>query len=146
MKQLRALGKTLASAVLSHDVETILAHDRPDLRTEDRTAFKNRKSDLYCFLFDSTCTTAKASVHSILTSARRLDVDAQMLGNMNGIQYAWLLFFDGATIRRTDLRSQAFLCEHVGQIASWMFTLDKGQWVSAHSPFDAETDALCSPR
>jgi hypothetical protein len=145
VKQLRDLGKRLAAAVLSHDVETILAYDRPDLRAEDRLAFQDSKSDTYCFIFDSSCTTIP-SVYEILSRARRLDIEVQVLRGKSNSRYGWLLFFDGTKIRRSQLRSPSFLCQHSREIASWMFKRENNEWLSAHPPFDGETDTLCSPR
>jgi hypothetical protein len=61
LNQLRNLAKTLATAVLKHDIETILAHDRPDLRLDDRAALRDSKSDLYCFLFNSAHSQVRAA-------------------------------------------------------------------------------------
>jgi hypothetical protein len=144
--ELRALGTRLAAAVLSHDSEVILAADRPDLRADDRLALRNPKSDLYCFLFDSGCTTVKASVYEILSRARRLDIEVRLFRENSQTVQGWLLFFDATRVSKSRLRSASFLCQHVGEIASWMFNRKDGEWVSAHPPFDAETDTLCSPR
>jgi hypothetical protein len=144
--QLRDLGKKLATAVLNHDIETILIHDQPNSRAEDRLALQDRSSDLYCYLFDSRCTTAKVSVHEILSGARRLDINVKVLTAKGQPTHGWLLFFDGTKIPASQLSSPSFLCEHVGQIASWMFKRERGQWLAATPPFDAETDTLCSPR
>lgn len=144
--QLRDLGKRLATAVLNHEIETILTHDRPDSRAEDRLLLQDSRSDLYCFLFDSRCTRARASVYKILSSARRLDIEVRLLSAKGQPLHGWLLFFDGTKISKSQLRSPSFLCQHVGQIASWLFKRENGQWVSANPPFDAETDTLCSQR
>jgi hypothetical protein len=59
-----------------------------------------------------------------------------------------VLFFDATKIPNAKLRAASFLCElqRSDQIVSWMFNLDEnGSWVSAHPPFDLETDGLCSP-
>jgi hypothetical protein len=143
--RLRDLGKRLAAAVLNRDVETILAHDRPDLRAEDRLALQDSQSPLYCFLFESSCSPTRPSVYEILKRGRRLDIDARVLQDKSGALYGSLLLFDAAKIRKSDLKSPSFLCQHVTELVSWMFRLDSGRWVSAHAPFDAETDVLCSP-
>jgi hypothetical protein len=144
--QLRSLGQRLVAAVLAHDLETILAADRPDLRAEDRLALQDQTSDLYCFLFDSSCTTVKASVHDIFARARRIDVDVQLIQEKGKPVQGWLIFFDPAKVAKSRLRSPSYLCKHGGQIASWMFSLTNGEWVSANEIFDTESDILCPPR
>lgn len=146
VSQLRDFGKRLASAVLNHDIDAILEADRADLRADDRLALRDAKSDLYCFLFDTSCATVNASVYDILSRARRLDIDVRVFRERGKPLYGWLLFFDATKIQKSKLRSASFLCQHVGEIASWMFVEMDGQWISAHPPFDAETDTLCSPQ
>src|SRR5258708_6897213 len=54
-RDLHQIGARVAKAVLDKDIQTLLAYDRPDLRDEDGVALKNPKSDLYCYIFDSSC-------------------------------------------------------------------------------------------
>jgi len=98
----------------------ILAADRPDLRAEDRLALRDPTSDLYCYLFDSGCTTVKVSVRDILARARRIDIDVQLFHEKGQPVQGWLLLYDPTNVTKSRLRSPSYLCQHVGQIASWM--------------------------
>jgi hypothetical protein len=144
--QLRDLGKRLADAVLKHDVETILTHDMPGNRADSRLQLQDPNSDLYCFLFDSACNSGRPSVSDILSGAARLEIDVQLLPENGQPTHGWLVFFDGNKIDKSRLRSPEFLCQHTGEIASWMFRWVNDEWVSTHPPFDNETDTICSPR
>jgi hypothetical protein len=147
VQQLKDAGRRIATAVLKHDVETLLAYDRPDLRADDRSKLQDSKSDLYCQIFDRTCDpTGRASVYDILSGANRLDIEVQVLRARGQPLHGLILFFDATKVPKAKLRSPSFLCElsRHDQIVSWMFKLDeKGQWVSAHPPFDIATDSLC---
>src|SRR5712691_10276708 len=55
LDDLRLIGTKVAKAVLNRDISTLLQYDRPDLRADDEIWFKDKKSDLYCFLFDTSC-------------------------------------------------------------------------------------------
>src|SRR5579859_4417734 len=98
--QLRALheiGKVVARAVLDKDTATLLRYDRADLRAEDESSLKNTKSDLYCFLFDSSCISGKGrSVLDKLSSSRQLAIKVVDGGKskIDGRRYATLLFYD----------------------------------------------------
>jgi len=135
------------AAVLKHDIETLLVHDRPDLRDGDRVSLQDTKDELYCEVFDRTChPLGRASVYDILSGAKRLEIEVQVLRAKGFPPYGLMLFFDGTKILKAKLRSASYLCqlERRDQIVSWTFALDeKGGWISAHPPFDLETDGLC---
>ena len=135
--------------MLKHDIDALLAYDRPDLRDGDRVSLQNTKDELYCAIFDGTCRTTKhASVYDILSGAKRLEIVVQLLWAEGKRPTGLMLFLDAAKVPKTKLRSASSLCEldQLGQIVSWTFELDEsGGWVSAHPPFDLETDTLCSP-
>jgi hypothetical protein len=149
VRQLRESGRTITAAVLKHDIETLLAYDRPDLRDGDRLSLQDTTNELYCAIFDRTCeTTGHASVYDILSGAKRLGIEVQVLRSKGQPPSGLVLFFDATQIPKTKLRSASFLCQlqRRHQIVSWMFNLDENAgWVSAHPPFDLETDGLCSP-
>jgi hypothetical protein len=148
VEQLRAIGRKVAAAVLNHDIETLLSYDRPDLRDGDRLELQDRKSYLYCRLFDRQClTTGRSSIYDILSKARHLGIEARMLGTKGAPPHGLILFFDATQVRKSKLRSASFLCELSlrDQIVSWSFKLENGAWVSATPIFDLETDTLCSP-
>src|ERR1700733_9141642 len=73
LKSLLVIGKTVGPAVLTKNLPILLKYERPDLRAKDTQELKNRKSDLYCFLFDSRCTHSGAhSVYEKLSLPHRL--------------------------------------------------------------------------
>ena len=134
-------------AVLSHDTETLLRYDRPDLRDEDRLSLQDKKSDLYCLLFDRTCNDdGRPSIHDLLSAPKRLGIEAQLLPAKGRPSHGWLLFFDPTKTTKRQLQSDSYLCQHSKEIASWLFKLQGNRWVSAHPMFDSETDTMCSPR
>jgi hypothetical protein len=142
-RQLRDVGKRVAAAVLNHDIETLLTYDSPDFRASDRVELQNNETQLSCFIFNGRCNDGHPSVYDILSRAKRLEV--QVSRSKTDPRYSVLLFFDGTRIAKSRLRSPSYLCHHLDQLNSWLFRLENGAWVSAHSPFDAETDTLCSP-
>ena len=87
------------------------------------------------------------AVYDVLRNARQLGIKVRDLGKSgDGSRYALVLFFDSATINEQMLLSPDFLCEKGGrEIVTWTFRHVSGRWESAHPPFDAETDAYCSP-
>ena len=145
--QLRQIGTRLAMAVLNRDTETLLGYDRENLRGDDRLSLQDKKSDLYCLLFDRTCNAnGRPSVSDILSRSKRLGVEVQVLRARDRPLHGWLLFFDSTTITQTQLRSASYRCQHSNEIASWLFKLEGKRWVAANPLFDSETDTLCSPR
>ena len=149
LSALRQLGVSAAKAVL----DKVLRYDRPDLRAEDEISLKDKKSDLYCFLFDSACLVAgeRRSVRSVyekLSAAHELGIKVVDGGRspLDGNRYAIVLFYDRSTISQQSLRSRELLCkEALNRIASWSFKLVDGKWQSTTPLFDSETDTLCSP-
>ena len=148
LEELRSVGITVSKAILETDIDLILRYDRPDLVGEDGDLLKNKTSHLYCYLFDSACIKPKRrSVYEILYNAQRLAIVARDLGRGNdGNKYGLLYFFDETIVDRKKLFSLKYLCEKGGkEIITWTFKHVKGKWVSAHPPFDAETDVHCNP-
>ena len=97
--QLRDIGVAVAKAVLNHDIDTILMYDRPDLRDGDRSALQDKKSDLYCFLFDNSCNIeGRPSVRDILSKADHLAIEVQLLKAPNAAPHGLLLFFDPTAV------------------------------------------------
>ena len=147
---LRQMGFNAAKAVLDRDVSTLLNYDRPDLRAADEVSLGDKKSDLYCFLFDSTCLPGGKgrSVYEKLSTAHELGVKVVDGGSSlrDGNRYAIVLFYDRSTISEQSLRSRKFLCkESLNRIASWSFKFADGKWQPVTPLFDNETDTLCSP-
>jgi hypothetical protein len=149
-QDLQRLGEKIAKAVLDKDVPTLLSHDRPDMRSQDEVALKNTKSDLYCFLFDSSCITwgngAWRSVYDKLSQARQLGIKVSTRRSPYDHQlYGGLLFYDRSSVSEKDLHSPDFLCkQQATQLASWNFRLEGGKWKPVTPLFDDETDGLCA--
>lgn len=146
---LHRLGDAVARAILDKDMTTLLRYDRADLRANDESSLKNPKSDLYCFLFDSSCISGKGrSVFDKLANSRQLGIKVVDGGKskIDGVRYATLLFYDKSAISDASLRSRTFLCnEAPNRIASWTFKLLNDNWMAVTPLFDSETDTLCSP-
>jgi hypothetical protein len=148
-RNLEQLGEKIAKAVLDKDIPTLLSYDRADMRSEDEAHLKNPKSDLYCYLFDSSCITWGngdwRSVYDKLSQARELGIKASVSRSPYDHQlYGGLLFYDRSSVSEKDLRSRKFLCEEQAtQLASWNFRLEAGKWKAVTPLFDDETDGLC---
>jgi hypothetical protein len=146
---LQQLGEKIAKAVLDKDIPTLLRYDRADMRAEDEAHLKNPKSDLYCYLFDSSCITwgngEWRSVYDKLSEAQELGIKASVSRSPYDHQiYGGLLFYDRSSVSEKDLRSRNFLCEEQAtQLASWTFRLEGGKWKAVTPLFDDETDGLC---
>jgi hypothetical protein len=142
------VGKGVAQAVLTKDIDRILRHTPPEHLEDSRMQLKDRTSPLYCKLFDTSCITwGGRSVYNILREARQLAVTIHDLGKgPDGLRYGIIFFYDGSNIPKERLSSPDFLCEKASkEIVSWTFKHVKGRWQGANAPFDAETDTLCSP-
>ena len=148
-RDLQQLGERIAKAVLDKDIPTLLSYDRADMRSEDEVALKNTKSNLYCFLFDSSCITwgngEWRSVYDKLSQARQLGIKVNTAKSPYDHQlYGSLLFYDRSSVSEKDLRSSDFLCKQQStQLASWNFRLQGGKWKPVTPMFDSETDGLC---
>jgi len=146
-RALHLIGEKIARALLDRDIPGLLAYDRADLRSEDEASLRNTKSDLYCFLFDSSCIQGGKwrSVYDKLSQAHSLGIHA-VLGKSryDGHLYGTVLFYDRASISDKDLSSPDFLCKQSPtRIASWKFRLEDGKWKPVTPLFDNETEGLC---
>jgi hypothetical protein len=148
-QDLQQLGEKIAKAVLDKDIPTLLSYDRADMRSEDEVHLKNTKSDLYCYLFDSSCITwgngEWRSVYDKLSQARQLGIKVRTSRSPYDHQlYGGLLFYDRSSVSEKDLRSSDFLCkQQATQLVSWNFRLEGGRWKPVTPLFDDETDGLC---
>ena len=149
LDSLRQIGNVVTRAILDKDTATLLRYDRADLRAEDESSLKNPKSDLYCFLFDSTCIAGKSrSVFDKLANSRQPAIKVMDGGKskIDGLRYATLFFYDKSAVQEGSLSSRSFLCKEApNKIASWTFKLVDGNWTPVTPLFDNETDSLCSP-
>jgi hypothetical protein len=151
LEELRQVGTKIADVVLAKDVPNLLNYGRLDMRSQDESALKDRKSELYCYLFDSSCISwgkQQPSVFDIISLAHQLAIKVVDLGKStyNGQRYAVLFFYDSSRVSEKMLRSSEFLCkEGSHRIASWKFTRVNGKWEPVTPFFDFETDSLCPP-
>jgi hypothetical protein len=149
-QDLQQLGEKIAKAVLDKDIPALLSYDRANMRPQDEAALKNTKSDLYCFLFDSSCITWGngdwRSVYDKLSQAGQLGIKVNIRRSPYDHQlYGGLLFYDRSSVSEKDLRSPDFLCnQQATQLASWNFRLEGGKWKPVTPLFDDETDGLCA--
>jgi hypothetical protein len=147
-RDLNLIGERVAKAVLGKDIPTLLSYDREDLRPEDEASVKNTKSDLYCFLFDSSCIKGGKwrSVYDKLSQSRPPGIHVLLAkSRYDGHLYGTLVFYDRASITDKDLGSADFLCkESPTRIASWKFKSEDGKWKPVTPMFDNETEGLCS--
>lgn len=143
-RDLRKIGKTIAQAVLEKNIDALLSYDRADLRSQDAESLKNTKSDLYCYVFDSSCITWGdgnwRSVYDKLSQAHKLEIKATLTSSPYDRQlYGSLLFYDGAAFSDKDLRSPDFLCKQApAGFASWKFRYEHGKWKAVTPLFDSE--------
>jgi hypothetical protein len=147
LADLERIGSKLAQMVLDKDVESLLRYDRADRLCGDKIMLREKKSDLYCYLFDSSCIPRNASYHSVfetISKARRLGVTA-IGSKKEGHRYATLYFYDRFQISEELLRSTKWFCTQGGwtKVAFWPFELVDGKWQSASLPFDYATDSFC---
>jgi hypothetical protein len=148
LTDLRVIGEGVAQAVLRKDAAALLAYDALEFKAENEQSLNDPKSDLYCFLFDTTCNNGPPSILQILSTAKKMTVTVKDLGiGSDGYRYAAVFFYDAAVIPQRQLNSQRVLCREGGRrIASWVFRIQSGRWIGANEPFDFETDTLCQPR
>ncbi|OLC95318.1 MAG: hypothetical protein AUH86_12245 [Acidobacteria bacterium 13_1_40CM_4_58_4] len=147
-RELNLIGEKIAKAVLDKDIPTLLSYDREDLRPEDEASLKDTKSNLYCFLFDSSCIQDGKwrSVRDKLSQSRPPGIHVFLArSRYDGHLYGTLVFYDRAAITNKDLTSPDFLCkESPTRIASWKFKLEDDKWKPVTPMFNNETEGLCS--
>lgn len=144
LKQLNKIASRLIVAVKSENQSVIL--DLYPVR--DRPGTAEPGSELYCYLFDSTCISWKGkSVKQIFTDAKQLrtKIIIPKLGP-DRTKYAHMFFFDRKVVDPHKLDDANYTCPMAGKnLVSWLFKYENSKWVPAHLPFDAETDSLCNP-
>src|SRR5580704_3363222 len=74
LQDLYRIGLDVSKAVLSKNISKLLSYSRPDLRSSDEAELKDDKSDLYCYVFKSSCLRGGRSVYDKLSSATRLGI------------------------------------------------------------------------
>jgi len=110
-------------------------------RSENEESLKDERSDLYCFLFDSSCNNGNRSIFEVL-SGSRIAIHISDFGpsREDGVRYAMVFYYDASVISPRQLSSRSVLCREQGErIVGWLFRMDSGRWIGANQPFDAET-------
>jgi hypothetical protein len=92
------MGQKIADAVLAKDIPALLNYDRHDWRSQDQKDLKDRSSELYCYLFDSSCISSKKerSVYEKMSQVRQLGIKVIDGGKSshNHQRYAFLFFYE----------------------------------------------------
>src|SRR5580765_8033779 len=147
LRELRVIGKKIVTAVLAKDGGALLPFDRDDLRLQDKASIKDKNTNLYWYLFDSTCIsgTKIPSVYEKLSKAQKPEVYASVTKSPDGRLYGLLIFYDKSQLSEKQLNAD-FVCtdKALNTISSWHFVLSGGKWNAITPSFDMETDALCS--
>lgn len=152
-KDLRALheiGAEIASAMLRKDVSSLIKYDMDSLRDEHQRDLQDPKSDLYCYLFDTTCPTLHEkkdrSVYAQLKGMKSVGIAAKRLGGKASANTTYLLvFYDTTRFGEAQVKGASFLCHHAqADVPIWTFELHDGTWKAVHPLFNAETDQWCS--
>src|ERR1700737_999307 len=130
LEELRQMGQKIADAVLAKDIPALLNYDRRDWRSQDQKDLKHQNSELYCYLFDSSCISSKKerSVYEKMSRVRQLGIKVIDGGksSYNRQRYAFLFFYDrSAFLKRCSDRRNSFvrkdliglLCGHSQQLA-----------------------------
>jgi hypothetical protein len=145
LKQLNKIASRLIVAVKSKNQSVILEL----YPVRDRPGIAEPGSELYCYLFDSTCISWKSkSVKQIFTDAKRLRTKIVLPSfGPDGTKFALLFFFDRAVVDPHKLDDDPdYACSMAGKyLVSYLFKYENSKWVPANLPFDAETDTLCRP-
>ena len=139
---LRAIGNKVASAVIARDVNALLEYDH---QPEDQASLADKTSDLYCYLFDSSCIsgTNKRAVYDLFSTAPKLGIDASVT-SVEGRNYGLLMFYDKSQISESELYTPGFLCTDKGMkgTASWRFIQTDGKW-NTTTLFGYKTETSC---
>lgn len=141
-RQLRAIGDRVVTAVVARDIKTLLEYDN---NPEDDAQLKSQGSDLYCYLFDSSCIQEpkRRAVYEIFSTAPKLGIDATV-ARVQDKDYGLLMFYDKSQISGQDLYSPDFLCSDkaLKGTATWRFILANGKW-STSTLFEYKTERPC---
>ncbi|HEX7286828.1 MAG TPA: hypothetical protein VF532_11645 [Candidatus Angelobacter sp.] len=141
-RELRAIGDKVAMAVLAKDVKTLLEYDHDP---EDEVQLKNQSGDLYCYLFNSGCTTEakRRPVYELFSTSPKLGIEATV-ARVQGKDYGLLMFYDKSQISGEELYSPDFQCtdKALKGTASWRFIQADGKW-STSTLFEYKTERPC---
>src|SRR5436190_5764127 len=97
------------------------------LRDEHGRNLQDPKSDIYCYLFDTTCPTLhekkNRSVYAQMKEMKTRGVAVKRLGGKADSSNSYLLiFYDSARFRATLVKGESFLCRHAQvEVPIWTF-------------------------
>jgi hypothetical protein len=143
--ELKQIGAEAAKAVLSKDIPALLNFEREALRYADEFAFQDQHSTLFCYLFDSKCTSPKRlSVYEILSQVGRLGIKPILSRSFQRDREGVLVFYDESKVSNAVLLSKGYLCKQDGRtLVIWSFKMTNGRWEPETPPFDSETEGPC---
>jgi hypothetical protein len=140
--ELRTIGERTLIALLARDTKTLLEYDH---NAEDEASLNNKSSELYCYLFDTSCIpdAKKPAVYEIVSSAPKVGIDASV-ATVQGRSYGLLMFYDKSQVSSDELYSPDFLCSDkaLKATASWHFILDNEKWITT-TLFDYKIGRSC---
>jgi hypothetical protein len=141
-RELRTIGEKAAIALLAKDTKTLLEYDH---NAEDEASLNNKSSELYCYLFETSCIpdAKRPAVYEMVSSAPQLGIEASVT-SVQGRSYGLLMFYDKSQVSNDELYSPDFLCSDraLKATASWHFVLDNEKW-STTTLFDYKIGRSC---
>src|SRR5258708_1242978 len=141
LQALHGIGVEIARAMLEKDVSALLKYDMDSLRDEHGRDLQDPKSDLYCYVFDTTCPALhekkNRSVYSQMKEMKAPGVTVKNLGSNAGSHNSYLLiFYDAARFKAAQVKGASFLCRHAQvDVPIWTFEFRDGSWTAAHPLF-----------
>jgi hypothetical protein len=143
--ELKQIGAEVAKAVLSKNIPALLNFERENLRYADEFEFQNQQSTLFCYVFDSKCTSPKRrSVYEILSQVSRLGIEPILSRSLQRDREGVLVFYDASKVSTALLLSKGYLCKQHGRtLVTWSFKMTNGRWEPETPPFDSETEGPC---
>jgi hypothetical protein len=151
LQTLRQIGAQVAHAMITKDPKVLLKYDMESLHVEHERELRDPNSDLYCYLFDTTCPSlhekSNRSVYSQLLNMKSIAVEVKSLATKPADPPSYLLiFYDKLKHQPQQVLRNSFLCKHAQvDVPIWTFNFQHGAWVAAHPLFNAEIDPWCSP-
>ncbi len=140
--QLRAIGDRAVAAVIAKDPKALGEYDH---NPEDQMSLSDNKSELYCYLFDSSCIPGgnRRAIYDLFSSVPRLGIDASV-ANLQGKNYGLLMFYDKSQVSEAELYLPEFQCSDraLKGTVLWRFVETAGKWDTT-TLFEYKTERPC---
>lgn len=140
--QLRAIGDQAVAAIISKDTKALFEYDH---NPEDQMSLSDNKSELYCYLFDSSCIPGgnRKAIYDLFSTVPKLGIDASV-ASLQGKNYGLLMFYDKSQISQAELYTPEFQCSDraLKGTVSWRFVETAGKWDTT-TLFEYKTDRPC---